>query len=111
MIVIDEAHTISFWGHDFRPTFRMIINLFKRLPNDLPVLATTATATRRVESDIEKQILGVITTIRGKLIRKNFELHVIKVSNEDEKLFWLEENLEQLEGRRIIYTTKVLKTS
>lgn len=104
MIVIDEAHTISVWGHDFRPAFRRIINLVKLLPNNLPVLSTTATATKRVENDIEKQISGEITTIRGVLIRDNFELYVIKVSNEDEKLLWLGENLEKLDGTGIIYT-------
>ncbi|MGB3345079.1 MAG: RecQ family ATP-dependent DNA helicase [Aequorivita sp.] len=104
MIVIDEAHTISVWGHDFRPAFRRIINLVKLLPNNLPVLATTATATKRVESDIETQISGDITTIRGELIRENFELYVIKVTNEDEKLLWLGENLEGLDGTGIIYT-------
>lgn len=104
MVVIDEAHTISVWGHDFRPAFRRIINLVKLLPNNLPVLATTATATKRVEKDIEKQISGEVTTIRGELIRENFELFVIKVSNEDEKLFWLGENMNKLEGTGIIYT-------
>ncbi len=104
MIVIDEAHTVSVWGHDFRPAFRRIINLVKLLPNNLPVLATTATATKRVESDIKKQISGDITTIRGELIRENFELHVIKVTNEDEKLLWLGENLEGIDGTGIIYT-------
>ena len=104
MVVIDEAHTISVWGHDFRPAFRRVINLVKLLPNNLPVLATTATATKRVEKDIEGQVSGEITTIRGRLIRENFELHVIKVSNEDEKLLWLGENLKQLGGTGIIYT-------
>lgn len=103
MVVIDEAHTISVWGHDFRPAFRRIVNLVKLLPDNLPVLATTATATKRVEKDIEKQISGEITTIRGELIRENFELYVIKVSNEDEKLLWLAENIENLNGTGIIY--------
>lgn len=58
MIVIDEAHTISTWGHDFRPAFKRIINLVNRLPENLPILATTATATKRVQSDIEQQIGG-----------------------------------------------------
>ena len=66
MVVIDEAHTISVWGHDFRPAFRRIINLVKLLPQSLPVLATTATATNRVQSDIEHQIGGRLTTIRGR---------------------------------------------
>jgi len=107
MIVIDEAHTISVWGHDFRPAFRRIINLVKLLPQNLPVLATTATATRRVQEDIEKQISGNIQTIRGELIRENFELYVIKVKSEDEKLLWLAENIQNLGGTGItgiIYT-------
>ncbi len=104
MVVIDEAHTISVWGHDFRPAFRRIINLVKLLPQNFPVLATTATATERVQKDIEQQISGNITTIRGSLIRENFELYVIKVSSEDEKLLWLSENLQKLEGTGIIYT-------
>lgn len=85
MIVIDEAHTISVWGHDFRPSFRRIINLVQFLPKNLPVLATTATATERVQHDIEQQIGGQLTTIRGSLVRPNFALQVIKVMSEDEK--------------------------
>ena len=104
MVVIDEAHTISVWGHDFRPAFRRIINLVKLLPQNFPVLATTATATARVQKDIEQQISGNLTTIRGSLIRENFELFVIKVKSEDEKLIWLAENLPELEGTGIIYT-------
>jgi len=61
MIVIDEAHTISVWGHDFRPAFRRIINLIQLLPKNMPVLATTATATKRVQIDVEKQISKDIT--------------------------------------------------
>ena len=104
MIVIDEAHTISVWGHDFRPAFRRIINLVKLLPQNLPVLATTATATKRVQEDIERQISGNIQTIRGELIRENFRLYVIKVQSEDEKLLWLAENLPRLDGNGLIYT-------
>ena len=104
MVVIDEAHTISVWGHDFRPAFRRIINLVKLLPQNLPVLATTATATKRVQLDIEKQISGDIKTLRGELVRENFGLYVIKVKSEDEKLLWLAENITQLEGTGIIYT-------
>ena len=104
MVVIDEAHTISVWGHDFRPAFRRIINLVKLLPQSLPVLATTATATRRVQQDIEQQIGGKLTTIRGLLIRDNFKLYVIKVHSEDEKLVWLAQNLNNIEGTGLIYT-------
>lgn len=104
MVVIDEAHTISVWGHDFRPAFRRIINLVKLLPQSLPVLATTATATNRVQSDIEHQIGGRLTTIRGQLVRDNFRLYVIKVHSEDEKLVWLAQNLHQIDGTGLIYT-------
>ena len=104
MIVIDEAHTISTWGHDFRPSFRRIINLVQLLPKHLPILATTATATKRVQQDIELQIGGQLTTIRGNLVRPNFELQVIKVQSEDEKLIWLAQNINLLDGSGLIYT-------
>lgn len=104
MVVIDEAHTISVWGHDFRPAFRRIINLVRLLPQSLPVLATTATATNRVQSDIEQQIGGRLTTIRGRLVRDNFRLYVIIVHSEDEKLVWLAKNLNQIDGTGLIYT-------
>ena len=104
MVVIDEAHTISTWGHDFRPSFRRIINLVKLLPSHLPILATTATATLRVQRDIEQQIGGNLTTIRGSLSRPNFHLQVIRVKSEDEKMLWLAENIKSLSGTGLIYT-------
>lgn len=104
MVVIDEAHTISVWGHDFRPAFRRIINLIKLLPQDLPVLATTATATKRVQNDIEKQIGGQLTTIRGSLLRSNFNLYVIRVQSEDEKMVWLAQHLNNIDGTGLVYT-------
>lgn len=104
MVVVDEAHCISVWGHDFRPAFRRIINLVKLLPSGLPVLATTATATKRVERDVAQQIGGNITTLRGNLMRDNFKLFVVKVNSEDEKLIWLGKNLEKLPGSGILYT-------
>ena len=104
MIVIDEAHTISVWGHDFRPSFRRIINLVQLLPKDLPILATTATATKRVQADIEQQISGNLTTIRGNLLRENFNLFVIETKSEDEKLLWLAENINKLPGTGLLYT-------
>ena len=104
MVVIDEAHTISTWGHDFRPAFRRIINLVQLLPKNLPVLATTATATKRVQRDIEEQIGGRLTTIRGSLSRENLYLQVIRVNSEDEKMIWLASNLVNLDGTGLIYT-------
>lgn len=104
MVVIDEAHTISTWGHDFRPAFRRIIKLVDILPAHLPILATTATATERVQHDIEQQIGGKLTTIRGSLTRDNFKLYVIKVKSEDEKMLWLAQHLNSFDGTGIIYT-------
>jgi ATP-dependent DNA helicase RecQ len=104
MVVIDEAHTISTWGHDFRPAFRRIIDLVKLLPTSLPVLATTATATEKVQKDIETQIGGRLTTIRGSLERDNFNLYVIRVSSEDEKMMWIADNINRLPGTGLIYT-------
>lgn len=104
MIVVDEAHCISVWGHDFRPAFKRIINLVKLLPKGLPVLATTATATKRVELDVVQQIGENILTIRGNLMRDNFKLFVVKVASEDEKLIWLGKNLNNLPGSGILYT-------
>lgn len=104
MVVIDEAHTISTWGHDFRPSFRRIIDLVQLLPKHLPILATTATATKRVQRDIEQQIGGRLTTIRGNLARPNFELQVIRVQSEDEKMIWLAQNINSFNGTGLIYT-------
>ena len=104
MVVIDEAHCISIWGHDFRPAFRRIINLVKLLPTGFPVLATTATATKRVEQDIVKQMGGNTVSIRGKLVRPNFHLRVVKVNSEEEKMIWLGKNLDKLPGTGVIYT-------
>lgn len=104
MVVIDEAHCISVWGHDFRPAFRRIINLVKLLPPNFPVLATTATATDRVANDIRQQMGRDVSLIRGNLLRENFELHVVIVNDEDEKMVWLADYLSKAEGNGLIYT-------
>lgn len=110
MLVIDEAHTISVWGHDFRPAFRRIINLVKLLPKDMPVLATTATATLRVQQDIEKQIGGNLRTIRGNLVRDNFHLYVVETKSEEEKMVGLARWIEKLPGTGLIYTGTRMQT-
>ena len=86
------------------PHFRRIINLVNLLPKGLPVLATTATATKKVEEDIAEQMGSNLTIIRGNLMRENFNLFVIKVNSEDEKLIWLGQNLNKLPGSGILYT-------
>jgi ATP-dependent DNA helicase RecQ len=104
MVVVDEAHCISVWGHDFRPAFKRIINLVNLLPKGLPVLATTATATKKVEADIAEQMGNNLSIIRGNLMRDNFKLFVVKVNSEDEKLIWLGQYLEKLPGSGVLYT-------
>jgi len=94
MVVIDEAHCISVWGHD----------LVKLLPQNFPVLATTATATKRVAEDVRTQIGNNATLIRGNLLRENFHLSVVKVSNEESKMAWLAGFLQKQEGNGLVYT-------
>ncbi len=104
MVVIDEAHCISVWGHDFRPAFRRIVKLVKLLPRNFPVLAITATATERVADDIKKQMGGKVRLIRGNLLRENFSLNVVRVRDEDEKMIWLTDFLSHAPGCGLIYT-------
>jgi len=104
MVVIDEAHCISVWGHDFRPAFRRIIGLVNLLPHNFPVLATTATATDRVAEDIKQQMGENVTLIRGNLLRENFSLNVVIVNDDDEKMVWLAEYLSNVDGNGLIYT-------
>ncbi len=103
MIVVDEAHCISTWGHDFIPSYRKIINLVNLLPVNFPVLAATATATKQVEEDIKTQIGKNISSIRGNLLRPNLNLYVVKVKSEDEKMIWMGKNLSKIEGTGIVY--------
>ncbi len=104
MVVIDEAHCISVWGHDFRPAFRRIIDLVESLPQELPVLATTATATGKVAQDIIQQMGGDVKYIRGNLMRENLVLNVVSVSSDDDKLAFLAHCLPELEGTGVIYS-------
>lgn len=109
-IVIDEAHCISTWGHEFRPDFRRIINLMKVLPSNIPVLATTATATLDVSEDIKKQIGNNIEIIRGDLLRENLKLNVIHVENEEDKMAWMLSYLKNVNGNGLIYTGTTINT-
>lgn len=103
MFVVDEAHCISDWGHDFRPDYQRIVNIVKRLPTNIPVLATTATANDRVVNDIKGQLGDDIYIQRGKLLRESLKLQVIKLGDQAERLAWLHENIEKLPGTGIIY--------
>ena len=96
MVVIDEAHCISVWGQSFRPNYRRIVNLVRLLPKSFPVLAATATATPRVQEDIIEQVGSEIIAVRGRLLRHNIRLFVVKVGSEDEKYYWLAEYIPRL---------------
>lgn len=104
MIVIDEAHCISMWGHDFRPEYRHIVRLVRTLPEQMPVLALTATVNRRVEGDILQQIGAQVQVMRGTMRRPNLYVHIEKLSGDPAKLSYLSEILPHVPGCGIIYT-------
>ena len=104
LFVIDEAHCISDWGHDFRPDYKRIISILRFLPPNLPVLATTATANQRVMSDIEAQLGEQLTVFRGGLMRESLRLQTIILPDRSHRLAWLADTLPLIEGTGIIYT-------
>jgi ATP-dependent DNA helicase RecQ len=115
LIVIDEAHCISDWGHDFRPDYRRIRTLLATLPADIPVLATTATANERVTMDVAEQLSyggtsdGAVVVLRGALDRESLHLAVVSLPTASMRLAWLAANLASgaLPGSGIIYTLTV----
>ena len=104
MVVVDEAHCISTWGHDFRWHYCRIVTLLDALPLNVPVLALTATANQRVELDIKQQIGANALIVRGSMQRANLHLNVIPVSGDKEKLGYLAANVPAWPGSGIIYT-------
>jgi ATP-dependent DNA helicase RecQ len=112
LLVIDEAHCISDWGHDFRPDYRRLRDLVSTLPAGVPVLATTATANQRVVADVEEQLGGAagsgsVRTIRGPLARRSLRLGVLALDDATARLAWLAGHLADLQGSGIIYTLTV----
>lgn len=106
LMVIDEAHCISDWGHDFRPDYRRIINIMRLLPPNMPILGTTATANNRVIEDIQTQ-LGNIHIQRGPLIRESLWLQTLLLTDQSARLAWLVQVIPRLPGTGIIYTLTV----
>jgi ATP-dependent DNA helicase RecQ len=106
MFVVDEAHCISDWGHDFRPDYRRIVRLLRLLPPGVPVLCTTATANNRVVNDIESQIPG-LTILRGPLVRGSLKLFNISLHDQAERLAWLAHVIPKLPGSGILYTLTI----
>lgn len=110
LVVIDEAHCISDWGHDFRPDYRRIRSLIRELPDRVPVLATTATANQRVVTDIAEQLAvggHEVFTLRGALARDSLRLGVLELGSSARRLAWLAEHLGSLPGSGIVYCLTV----
>lgn len=111
LLVVDEAHCISDWGHDFRPDYRRLADLIRALPDGVPVLATTATANARVVADVEEQLTvtpdAPVFTIRGSLARASLRLGVLDLPDARARLGWLIAHLQDLPGSGIIYTLTV----
>jgi ATP-dependent DNA helicase RecQ len=111
LLVVDEAHCISDWGHDFRPDYRRLRTLLTALPPGVPVLATTATANARVSRDVAEQLgaghEGETLVLRGALDRDSLHLAVVRLPAAPQRLGWLASNLGQLSGSGIIYALTV----
>jgi len=112
LLVVDEAHCVSDWGHDFRPDYRRIASLLAALPADAAVLCTTATANDRVVHDVQEQLgsAGGLLTIRGSLDRPALRLEVVDLPAQAERLAWLAEWLPSLPGSGIVYCLTVRDT-
>jgi ATP-dependent DNA helicase RecQ len=119
LVVVDEAHCVSDWGHDFRPDYRRIRTLIAELGADVPVLATTATANNRVVADVVTQ-LGVgdcgregqnggsdTLVLRGGLDRESLRLSVVSAGNPAQRAAWLAAHIDSLPGSGIVYTLTV----
>lgn len=102
LMVIDEAHCISEWGHDFRPDYRRIVNILRFLPDNTPLLGTTATANTRVVNDIRAQF-GDIQIVRGPLTRESLSLQNLVMPDQASRLAWLAQTIPTLQGTGIIY--------
>lgn len=107
LLVVDEAHCISDWGHDFRPQYRLLGRIIAKLPKNLRVLATTATANKRVMEDLEKVLGPDLHVERGVLSRDSLTLQSILLPSQAARLAWLAEHLKTIEGSGIVYTLTV----
>jgi ATP-dependent DNA helicase RecQ len=110
LLVIDEVHCISDWGHDFRPDYRRIGRILDLLPRGIPVLGTTATANDRVVNDVIEQLGGDLVTIRGPLGREGLALQVELLPAPAQRLAWLLEAIPKLSGSGIVYCLTIPAT-
>ncbi|MEU0673069.1 RecQ family ATP-dependent DNA helicase [Streptomyces sp. NPDC006172] len=110
LLVVDEAHCISDWGHDFRPDYRRLRAMLAELAPGVPVLATTATANARVTADVAEQLgtgAGEALVLRGPLERESLRLGVVRLPDAAHRLAWLAEHLDELPGSGIVYALTV----
>jgi ATP-dependent DNA helicase RecQ len=110
LLVVDEAHCISDWGHDFRPDYRRIARVLDLLPSSVPVLCTTATANQRVVTDIVHQLGDDLLVIRGPLSRDSLRLSVVMLPDPAERLAWLVHAIPRMQGSGIAYCLTVRDT-
>ena len=102
LLVVDEAHCVSDWGHDFRPDYRRLVNVLRRMPANMPIVGTTATANDRVIEDAKRQ-LGELRVQRGALMRESLHLQTLRLPTQAERLAWLADHVDELPGTGIIY--------
>ena len=107
MLVIDEAHCVSDWGHDFRPDYRRIQRMLQNLPENFRLLGTTATANNRVVADLEEVLGPNLEISRGELSRPSLFLQTFKMPSQAERMAWLAERLNELPGTGIIYVLTI----
>ncbi len=117
LLVVDEAHCISDWGHDFRPDYRRLRTLLAELPAGIPVLATTATANARVTNDVAEQrgvhadgSADAVLVQRGTLDRESLRLGVVQLKMPEQRLAWLADHLAEQPGSGIVYCLTVAAT-
>jgi ATP-dependent DNA helicase RecQ len=107
LLVIDEAHAVSDWGHDFRPDYRRVADVLRRLNPQTPVLATTATANARVTDDVAHQLGETTLVLRGPLARQSLQLAVVDDLSPLERYAWVIDHLPRLPGSGIVYALTV----
>jgi len=107
LLVVDEVHCISDWGHDFRPDYRRLSRIVNLLPPNVAVLGTTATANDRVVADVAEQIGADLRVVRGSLDRKSLRLQVLALPDAEMRMAWLAQVIPTLEGCGIVYCLTV----
>ncbi len=106
LLVVDEVHCISDWGHDFRPDYRRLLNVLRQMPPNMPVLGTTATANDRVIQDVRAQ-LGDMEIQRGPLVRDGLLLQTLRLPDQASRLAWLAQHILEMPGTGIVYVLTV----